>query len=145
MQTQQYYTEIKLFSHWDLKESGQREIDFHGFRAGFACVALQWILENEYPPINISKYLLQMYGDKNPNISLVIGQGHHNQSGFSRLYKAITEHMRTLSPEIQVTRYPNNPGQLVVNGDDVVRWRKYHGHQVDTVHVNDNLKMRLYV
>merc|ERR1712129_497866 len=112
---------------------------------GFACVALRWILQNEYPPINISKYLLQHYGDKNPNISIVIGQGHHNHSGMSKLYMALTAYVKTLSPAILCSRYPNNPGQLVLNGDDVVKWRKFHEFQVDTIQIRDDLKMRLFI
>ena len=140
-----YYSEIKLFSHWDLKNTGQRELDFHGFRTGFACVALRWILQNEYPPLNISKYLMEKYGNNNPNVSVVIGQGHHNNTGKSRLYAAITTMVRGLEPEIECDSYPNNPGQLVINGDDIVRWRKHHGYQVDVLKVNDKLEMKLFI
>ena len=47
------------------EDTGQKEIDFHGFRTGFACVAVRWILQNEYPPLNISKYLLENMETKN--------------------------------------------------------------------------------
>lgn len=140
-----YYKDIKLFNHWDLKNTGQKEIDFHGFRTGFACVAIRWILQNEYPPLNISKYLLEKYGNKNPNVTLIVGQGHHTKEGKSRLQDFVTEYLAGFYPQIEVSQYPNNPGQLVLKGDDIVRWRKYHGHQVDTLKVNSNLQMRLFI
>ena len=51
---------------------------------------------------------------------MIVGQGHHTEHGISRLQQFITQYLDTFYPKIQVTQYPNNPGQLVLNGEDIV-------------------------
>ena len=130
----------KLFDHYKLEDSGQKEIDFHGFQNGNLRVfSLHWVLRFEYPTLNVSDWSL--VNNPTPDVSIVVGRGKHNQSGKSRLRMAIEKELNhKFTPKIEYSVNLYNPGVLILKGESVVNWRKQNGYD----HIRSPCHFRSY-